>query len=88
MDVSDMLDVIHYFLDEDMRYTSAEELHMHSKFRKNISKQLYGIPYRYGLPDDSGSYENSSGVKSYIPPTEMDPDAADPFGDLLDSPLA
>lgn len=82
-----MLDVVHYFLDQDMRYTSAEELHIHDKFRKNISRQLYDTPYRYGLPDDSESYENSSGVKSYIPPTEMNPDAADPFGGLLDPPL-
>jgi hypothetical protein len=88
MEASDMLDTIHYFLDEDTRYSSIEELKMHDIFRKNIFTNLYESTYRYGLPDDSGSYENSSGVKSYIPPTEMNPDSAAPFGDLLDSPLA
>jgi hypothetical protein len=87
MEVSDMLDVVHYFLDDDMRYSSIEELKIHDNFRKSVSKNFYDTPYRYGLPDDSESYQNSSGVKSYIPPTEMDPDAADPFGSLLDPPI-
>jgi hypothetical protein len=88
MEASDMLDTIHYFLDEDTRYSSIEELKMHDSFRKNIFEKLYESTYRYGLPDDSDSYTASSGIKPYIPPTEIDPEAADPFGNLLDSPLA
>lgn len=81
-----MLDVIHYFLDEDLRYTTAEEMTMHSSIRTTIFSDFYGIPYRYGSSNNNKE-TNSDAVKPYIPPTELDLDSNDPFGGLLDTPL-
>lgn len=38
--------------------------------------------------DDSIPASSSQTVKPYIPPTEFNADAADPFGGVLDAPIA
>lgn len=86
MEAPDMLDVIHYFLDEDLRYTSGEELKLHEVIRKTLMVDLYGLTYKYGSAEGSSS-DSDSDVKPYIPPTEIDPDAFNPFGSVLDSPI-
>jgi hypothetical protein len=88
MEASDMLDVVHYFLDEDMRYSTLEELKIHGHVRKTIFGDFYGTEYRYAMSDDSSESSDSEFVKPYIPPTEVDPDSHVPFGSALDSPLA
>lgn len=91
--MNQMLDVVHYFFEEDSRFSSAEEAEAVSELRTTIYGMLYGTPYRYktktsnrpgGAAMGSGS---AGGVKPYIPPTEFDPDSALPFGDILESPL-
>jgi len=47
MELSDMLDVIHYFYEEDMNYASVEQAQMADARRITIFKQLYGTEYRY-----------------------------------------
>lgn len=85
-----MLDVIHYFLDQDMRYSTPEELQMHNSVRKTIFKDLYQKDYVYaseGSTTDQSDYSGTE-VKPYIPPTAVDPDAFNPFGSILDAPIA
>lgn len=82
-----MLDVIHYFLDEDMRYSSLDELKIHDSVRKNIAKTLYGVEYRYGIPGETSDIEDPNYVKPYIPPTEVNPESHAPFGSVLDAPI-
>jgi hypothetical protein len=86
MEAPDMLDVVHYFLDEDMRYTSPEEIQLHEVVRKTLMVDLYERKYNYGNNKDAES-NLSPDVKPYIPPTEVDPDAFNPFGQVLDAPL-
>lgn len=86
MEAPDMLDVIHYFLDEDLRYSSGEELKLHEVIRKTLMVDLYGSTYKYGSAEGSGS-DLGPDIKPYIPPTEIDPDSANPFGSILDSPI-
>ena len=88
MEASDMLDVVHYFLDEDMRYSTLEELKIHGHVRKTIFEGFYETEYKYSMSDDSLESNNSDSIKPYIPPTEVDPDSHVPFGSALDSPLA
>lgn len=88
MEASDMLDVVHYFLDEDMRYSSLEELKIHGSVRKTIFQDFYGTEYKYAMSDDSSGSNDSASIKPYIPPTEINPDSPVPFGSVLDSPLA
>ena len=103
-----MLDVIHYFFEEDtLRYSTGEHAEAASKFRSSLYG-MYGTTYKYAVANSGNS--NSGGrkyvgknedfsfddtlpgasnntVKPYIPPTQIDPDAADPFGGILDAPL-
>ena len=85
-----MLDVLHYYFDEDMRYGSAEAAELHSNVREQIFGVMYGTTYKYGIGKNrtvgSDGVERPT-VKPYVPPTEFDADSADPFGGVLDSPI-
>ena len=83
-----MLDVVHYFLDEDMRYSTIEELKIHGNVRKSVFEDFYGVEYKYAISTDSSSSASSDATKPYIPPTEVNPDSPAPFGSVLDAPLA
>ncbi len=60
-----MTDLLHYFLEEDMRYTSAEEAESVSGYRSQLYL-LYGKTYRYGK--SSGS----QGGRAYVPKNSSD----------------
>lgn len=86
-----MLDVVHYFFEQDARFTSPEEAQAVSEFRSTIYGVLYGTTYRYRTKafsnGNSGFDGMNGGVKPYIPPTEFDPDMGMPFGNTLDAPF-
>lgn len=86
-----MVDVIHYFFDEDMRYGSIESAQMHGTFRKHIYRNLYDKSYLYAIgsgdTSESTFAEDGTEIKPYIPPTEFDADTGMPLADLLDAPL-
>lgn len=100
-----MLDVIHYFYDESMNFSTVEQGKWADSRRERISEDLYGTEYRYksfsdenNSNDTFGSYDEEeivafnpsvkSETKSYIPPTKMEADSVDPFGGVLDAPIA
>lgn len=87
MDVTQMLDVLHFFFEEDSRYSTAEEAEAVSKLRSTVYGVLYGTTYKYASTSSPGTSSSSMDVKPYIPPTEFDPDSFQPFGSVLDSPL-
>jgi hypothetical protein len=114
LDVSDMLDVIHYMFEEDMRIPSAEVAEAVSKSRSVLYRELYGREYQYTVgtnkmfpgegidaplehddDDDDitpfnptwGTRATSRDAKPFIPATDFNPDAANPFGTTLDAPL-
>lgn len=93
MEMRDMLDVVHYLFEDDSRYSSAEEAESVSATRTSIYGRLYGTTYRYQIKSKarnnnaSDTYSDPNVVKPYIPPTEFDPDSANPFGSVLDAPI-
>jgi hypothetical protein len=91
MDAADMVDVIHYFFDEDMRYGSIEAAQIHGVFRDYIYNDLYKKPHVYSLvkpPASRSTFsEDGTEVKPYIPPTEFDAETGIPLTDSLDAPL-
>lgn len=96
MAVSDMLDIVHFFFEEDSRYRSQEEVESVSAVRSQIYETLYGTTYRYKVKSNSSNRNNSNAamdfsdpdeVKPYIPPTEFDPGSSNPFGKVLEAPL-
>lgn len=55
-----MTDVLHYLLEEDMRYGSAEEAEAVSAYRTQIY-MLYNRTYKYGVS------KNKQNGRSYVP---------------------
>jgi hypothetical protein len=52
MEASDMLDVVHYFLEEDFRYSTESESTYKDLFRENLFKEFYGITYHFAQKQD------------------------------------
>ena len=97
LEISDMLDVIHYFYEEDFNYSTVEQAQMTDARRIHVFETLYKTKYEYAAPKQKSSESPDGGVipfdpdnrevKPYIPPTEVDPDAVNPFGSALDAPI-
>lgn len=94
-----MLDVMHYLLDEDLSYHSSEQAEFKSSVREKIYDSFYDRKYQFGMRKPvqtfaDGDYDSIDGgavnneIKPYIPPTNFDPDAPNPFqGVLREGPL-
>lgn len=50
-----MLDVIHYFFEQDMDVASSEQAEAKSKTREHIYSTLYGTVYKYSYKSSSSS---------------------------------
>lgn len=66
MDASDMLDVIHYFFEDDYRYSTNEESIYKDEFRKSFYSRVYNYDYRYSS-DGGKSKESYRDFDSEIP---------------------
>lgn len=104
MEFSDMLDVIQFFMEEEMIRQSSGQADVPGAVRSYLYKELYGEKYLYYTPAGGRTHEGLEdlddpldgvtpldpkieGTKAYVPPTRVDADAANPFGDILDAPL-
>lgn len=89
LDAQDFLDVIHYYFEEDSNYATPEQAVARTKMRQRFYKTFYDQEYMYGISDVDGRVVSEDGttVKPYIPPTEFDPESANPFGGVLDAPI-
>jgi hypothetical protein len=67
MDASDMLDVLHFFFEEDLNYSTAEQAEATSRIREMIYSDMYGVTYRY-------AYKNSNNKSK-----SFDDDGSDDF---------
>lgn len=96
-----MLDVLHYLLDEDMSYASAEQMDAKMSLRKTMYQDMYNKKYLYA-PDSRSANPSYSDfedeqfpvpfdvneLKPYVPPTDFDAEASNPFqGVLREAPL-
>jgi hypothetical protein len=91
MEASQMLDVVHYFFEEDMRYGSLEGAQLHTSVREQIYGTMYGYDYKYGVGRNRSVGRDGAeapSVKPYVPATEFDPDSHDPFGGVLEVPIS
>jgi hypothetical protein len=106
LEISDMLDVLHYYMEEDYNFSNSDQVEAKSRIRKTIYKTMYNKEYKFGaetekdysLPQDFTIQEEGSTpsqeedplkgpTKSYVPPTNFNPDSVKPFGNLLDAPF-
>lgn len=71
MDMSEMLDVIHFFFEEDSRYVSGEEAEAVSKLRTSVYESMYGVRYPYKV-QSSGSGTMGNGRRYISPDANFD----------------
>lgn len=70
MDASDMVDVLHYFFEEDtLRYSSGEQAEAASKFRTSFY-DMYDIEYKYAISVSKDGVQATSGGRKYIEKNE------------------
>lgn len=64
-----MLDVLHFFFEEDFKFVSQEDSISRDELRKNMYKEMYGAEYLYALKRDF----DEDGVKDFdsMPMDEM-----------------
>lgn len=102
--MSDMLDVIHVILEDDITSAqSGEHIDAKDKVRTLFYKEFYSKTYMLANKSVSKSYVNmdlpleeelipfdptTPERKPYFPATKVDENSAKPFGDILDAPLA
>jgi hypothetical protein len=67
MEASSMLDVLHYFFEEDFTYVSDENMTFNEVFRTNVYKEFYKKEYQYVR-----DRESSSGLDSLEGPLNDD----------------
>lgn len=68
-----MVDVLHYFFEEDMSFTSQEQAEAQSKTRENLYSTMYGMTYKYAYK----SKQQNQPVNFDDIPTEDSSDMAD-----------
>lgn len=54
MEATDMVDVLHYFFEEDLAVASAEQMEARSNARSSVYRTLYGTTYKYEMKSKSG----------------------------------
>lgn len=76
-----MLDVIHYFFDQDNNYQTAEQAEAQSMIRRSVFKEWYGKEYKYGVPEKKNDFGEQSFVATDFDETTPDTDVTpvDPF---------
>lgn len=84
-----MLDVLHYFFEEDSNFISQEHAIITERRRVRLYKAMYESNYAYAVIEKDGESVSEDGteVKPFIAPTEFDPESFNPFGDVLDAPI-
>lgn len=48
-----MLDVLHFFFEEDLNYSTGEQAEAVSKIREMIYRDMYGTIYKYAYKDSN-----------------------------------
>lgn len=102
MDAAEMCDVLHFFFEEDNRFSTGEEAEALSRFRSSFYR-MYNKTYAYGVSSESNTgrqYISNDGTdiddplgsgqkvtKGYIPPTKFNGSSSAPFGATLDPPI-
>jgi hypothetical protein len=58
MEASDMLDVIHFYLEEDFSTPSIEASKLKSATREHFYRELYGFEYKFPIKDEKSRARN------------------------------
>lgn len=86
MEVSDMLDVVHYFFEEDMNYITPEQANSHGQVRQTMYRALYGVEYSYFVASRDGGSKSFGDGLSTADGSRLD-EAEDEFDTAFDTPF-
>lgn len=70
MPATDMLDVIHYFFEDDLNYSTPEQAEARDKMRSSLYGQLYQTTYKYATGANS---KGTATVKDFDIEEEIKP---------------
>ncbi len=59
LDTVDMLDVVHFMLEEDVNYSTAEQAESRSTMRQLLYRELYKREYGYSMGNTAGGAPTS-----------------------------
>ncbi len=65
MSASDMIDVLHYFLEDDMNFSSAEQADAKDRSREIIYRDLYNHSYAYSNTQERANAKYSAGGQNF-----------------------
>lgn len=65
MKASDMIDVLHYFFEDDMNYASAEQADAKDRTREIIYQDFYGHKYTYSKTQSGTGVNYSAGGQNF-----------------------
>ena len=65
MKASDMLDVLHYFFEDDMNYASAEQADARDRTREIIYQDFYNHKYAYSNTQSGTGVNYSAGGQNF-----------------------
>lgn len=83
MELSDMLDVVHFFLEEDLRYRSPEEYESVNSVRSRIYETFYNSSYVY--KGESLAQKKNSNGRQYVSKTADFDDLPSEFSDTRET---
>lgn len=55
-----MVDVLHYYFEEDLNFASVEQMESKSNTRSSVYRTLYGTTYKYEMKSKQGSATSGS----------------------------
>jgi hypothetical protein len=74
MEASEMLDVIHFYLEEDFAGISQESIQIRSLSRENLYQELYGVTYQFPVKNSESRKGKSFDVEMLPFDNEDGPD--------------
>ena len=82
MRANDMLDVLHYFFEDDLSAASSEQSEARSKAREAIYRDLYLTEYKYATKNASNTAGGNYIPKDFDEPLDSDEKEIVPFDPL------
>lgn len=76
MEASDMLDVLHYFFEDDLNYSTAEQAEARDRTRSALYEDLYNSTYNYATT--KGNAKSFDEIKDFDTPQEKLPEPFSP----------
>jgi hypothetical protein len=70
MEASEMVDVLHYYFEEDLSVSTAEQQQARSESRSVVYRTLYGKPYKYATPKSGGTASGGYSADGSILPDD------------------